>query len=146
MEIDKGGIITIAVIIALASSQGSLSFESPAGRAGGKVIGGAKTITDKAAGIVTSPGAAIPDTSGPANAAIPMPNSASNTVAVAPDMSGLKSLVPAMTAAPVTSSSSAYSGWYAYCIATYQGTDWTHPRKSPGACAKWAKARSQVAP
>lgn len=142
MEIDKGAIITIGVLIALASSQGSLSSESPAGKAGSKVIGGAEGITNKAAGIVTSPGADIPDSSGPASAAIPMPRTATTVAEAAMQpFTGAKA-----TTAPATNSAAYGDYWYSYCIATYQGLDWTHRRKSPNECRTWAKARSAVAP
>lgn len=109
---EKGTWITVAVIAMLALGQSDTGNESQLGHAGTKITNGAASIAEKASSAVSNPG---------------LPSQSLPDVSAAP------------TGAPSTTD---YDTLYAYCVATYTGMDWVHPRKSAGECKTWAKARS----
>lgn len=109
---DKGFWATIGVVAVLALGQSDTGNESQLGQAGGKITNGAASIAEKASSAVSNPG---------------LPSQPTPDVSAAP------------SGAPSTTD---YDTLYAYCVATYTGMDWVHPRKSAGECKTWAKARS----
>lgn len=113
---DKGTVITIAVIIAIALGQSDTGNQSKIGNAGTRITNGAASIAEKASGAVSNPSA--------------LPSNSS------PDVSS----VPSGAATPTSS----YDEWYSRCLVEYSGNDMSSgkPRKSPAQCKSWAAGKA----
>ena len=112
---DRGTVITVAIIAAIALGQSDNGNESQVGRAGTKLTNGAAAIAEKASGVISNPG--LPSGSVP-DVAVPESGAATST--------------------------SSYDAWYAKCLVDYSGNDMSsgRPRKSPAQCREWAKGKA----